>query len=139
MQLRSDEARSRLTGARVLRLATVDATGAPHAVPATFAVEGDTVVIAVDHKPKRHRDLKRLGNIEANPRVCVLADAYDDDWDRLWWVRGDGTARIVDGEEGRGAIDRLQEKYPQYRELRPEGPVIEIAITRWTGWRAAPG
>ncbi|RKN07220.1 TIGR03668 family PPOX class F420-dependent oxidoreductase [Streptomyces radicis] len=139
MQLTSDEARSRLTGARVLRLATVDATGAPHAVPATFAVEGDTVVIAVDHKPKRHRDLKRLRNIEANPKVCVLADAYDDDWDRLWWVRGDGTARIVDGENGREAIDRLREKYRPYRELRPEGPVIEIAITRWTGWRAAPG
>ena len=35
------------------------------------------------------------------------------------------------------AIAALVERYPQYRATRPDGPVIEIAVTRWSGWSAA--
>ena len=83
---------SRFASARVARLATVDAGGGPHVVPITFAVDGDVIWSAVDDKPKRSRELKRLANIRSNPAVSVLADHYDDDWTRLWWVRADGTA-----------------------------------------------
>ncbi|MFD5319333.1 TIGR03668 family PPOX class F420-dependent oxidoreductase [Streptomyces sp. NPDC127098] len=140
MQLTADSARQRVSEARVLRLATVDADGSPHQVPATFAAQGDTLVIAVDHKPKRHQNLKRLRNIAANPKVCVLVDRYDDDWSQLWWARGDGTARVLEGDARRGPVEWLSEKYEQYRDHPPEGPVIEITITRWTGWAFAdPG
>src|SRR5262249_12517357 len=47
------EARRRFAAARVARLATVAADGRPHLVPVTFAVRGDVLVTAVDHKPKR--------------------------------------------------------------------------------------
>ena len=68
----------------------------PHVVPCTFALLGDaTIVSAVDHKPKRTTALRRLANIAANPRVALLADHYDDDWEALWWARADGTARVV--------------------------------------------
>ncbi|TQS44729.1 TIGR03668 family PPOX class F420-dependent oxidoreductase [Cryptosporangium phraense] len=130
MQLSAAEARRRLTGARVVRLATADAAGVPHLVPATFAVVGETVLIAVDAKPKRHTRLKRLANIAENPRVSLLADHYDDDWEQLWWARADGTARVLDVP----APDPLVAKYPQYRERRPGGPMIEIEVTRWSGW-----
>ena len=64
--------------------------------PCTFALLGDaTIVSAVDHKPKRTTALRRLANIAANPRVALLADHYDDDWEALWWARADGTARVV--------------------------------------------
>jgi PPOX class probable F420-dependent enzyme len=119
--------------ARVARLATVDATGAPHVVPMVFAVVGDRIHTAVDSKPKRTRALRRLANIAAEPRVTVLADHYDEDWTRLWWVRADGTARVHDGDAE--ALAALTARYPQYREAAPAGPFIEITVARWSSWR----
>ena len=128
-------ARERLDGARVARLATVRPDGAPHVVPIVFALEGDVLYSAVDDKPKRSWRLQRLANIDEEARVSVLADAYDEDWSRLWWVRVDGRAEIVEpGPERERALDLLEARYPQYRERRPPGPVIRIEITSWTGW-----
>jgi PPOX class probable F420-dependent enzyme len=139
MRMTEDEARSRLAGARVARLATADDRGRPHIVPVTFDVDGDSVVIVVDAKPKRTTDLRRLRNIRANPYVSLLADHYEDDWAALWWVRADGTALVVEGEEERIApVRRLQARYPQYREMVPTGPVIAITVTAWSGWRFTP-
>ncbi|MGI5350714.1 TIGR03668 family PPOX class F420-dependent oxidoreductase [Streptomyces sp. CA-250714] len=135
------QAQQRFIAARVAHLATVGGDGQPHLVPVVFAVTGDTVVFAVDHKPKRSGRLKRLANIEANPRVCLLVDNYDEDWDLLWWVRADGTATVLPPADRSAASARyvslLAEKYrQQYGTCPPEGPVVEIAVTRWTGWRA---
>lgn len=146
-----DEARRRFLTARVARLATVDAEGRPHLVPVVFARHGDfaphhdEIVTVVDRKPKRSPRLKRLRNIAAHPAVCLLVDAYDEDWDRLWWVRADGDARILppDALEPRvrdeysAAIAPLREKYTPYRSQSPNGPVIVITVHRWHGWRAA--
>lgn len=131
-------ARERLSEARVARLATVAANGRPHLVPVVFAFENDTVFFAVDAKPKRTTRLRRLRNIAANPAVSLLADHYEEDWTRLWWVRVDGLARVVeDAEQARRAIDLLVTRYPQYRQARPPGPVVAIAVQSITGWAAA--
>ena len=132
------ELRARFAGRPVAHLATVRPDGGPHVVPITFAVSGDLVVTAVDHKPKRHRDLQRLRNIEADPRVAVLSDHYDDDWERLWWVRADGTAALVDAaaRTAAPALAALADRYPSYRARPPEGPVILITVHSWTGWSA---
>jgi len=120
---------------RVVRLATVDASGRPHLVVTTFALSGSTVYLVVDEKPKTTRDLKRLRNIRANPGVALLADHYDEDWTRLWWVRADGRAVIVeDPEVAAQALGLLAERYPQYRASRPGGPVIAVTVDAWTGW-----
>ncbi len=126
-----DEARERFAAARVARLATVTAGGVPHIVPICFAVDGDTILSAVDTKPKRTLDLKRLRNIAANPAVSVLVDFYDEDWTRVWWARADGTATVHDDQER--AVALLSARYPQFV---PAGRVIEIAVERWSGWRA---
>lgn len=127
--------RRRIADAKVARLATVGAGGKPHVVPITFAVDGDTIYFAVDAKPKRTTDLKRLRNIAANPSVSVLVDHYEDDWTRLWWVRVDGTARLLaDGAQAVRATDLLAARYPQYRRARPGGPVVAISIDRISGW-----
>ena len=34
-------------------------------------------------------------------------------------------------------IHLLEEKYWQYRQDRPEGPVIAVTVDRWTGWAYA--
>jgi PPOX class probable F420-dependent enzyme len=133
------EARARLAGARVARLATADASGRPHVVPVTFAVdrgESDTYIyIAIDHKPKTTTNLKRLRNIGENPAVSLLADYYAEDWAALWWVRVDGRAIVVAARAAaERPLDLLAAKYPQYRERRPDGPLIVIGAERWTGW-----
>ncbi|MER6950107.1 TIGR03668 family PPOX class F420-dependent oxidoreductase [Nonomuraea sp. NPDC000554] len=130
-----ERAREMFGGERVARLATADAEGTPHLVPVAFAVRADRVVTAIDHKPKTTADLRRLRNIRANPKVSLLADHYEDDWTRLWWVRADGPARVVeDGPERESALDWLAGKYDQYRRRRPEGPVIVVDVVRWSGW-----
>jgi PPOX class probable F420-dependent enzyme len=132
------EMRERFANARVARLATVDTDGQPHLVPCCFALIGDRVVSVVDAKPKRTQDLRRLANIRAQPRVSVLVDEYDEDWARLWWVRGDGAARVVvGGPEREQALDVLRAKYPQYQEQPPEGPVVEVTVDDWRGWSAS--
>ena len=133
-------ARERFASARVARLATVGEAG-PHIVPVVFALAGDTILHAVDHKPKRTAALKRLANLRADPRASLLADEYSDDWERLWWARADGTARILEpGEpEARDAVERLAERYPQYRRRPPEGPVVAVDVHRWSSWAAADG
>lgn len=134
-----DECRRRFGAADHAYLATVGPDGAPHLVPVVFDVEADQVVVVVDHKPKRTTALRRLRNIVANPQVCLLADGYDDDWDRLWWVRADGTAEVVDGgREHERAVARLQRRYRQYREVPPTGPVILTTVHRWSGWESHP-
>jgi len=106
-------------------------------VPATFALRGDRLVIAVDGKPKRHHNLRRLRNIAENSLVSALVDEYSDDWTQLWWARADGSAAIVEDADRQGPLDQLAEKYPQYRVDRPDGPVIEIVVARWSGWAFA--
>ena len=132
-------ARRRVSQARVARLATVRPDGTPHVIPITFAFAGSSIVTVVDDKPKSTRALQRLRNIEANPVVSILVDHYDDDWSRLWWVRGDGTARLV-GEERDGdhrdAVAALVGKYSPYRDRRPRGPVIIVTVDRWRSWSA---
>src|SRR4051812_49360507 len=102
------EARRRFAAARVARLATADADGRPHLVPLVFVVAGETIYSAVDAKPKRTTALRRLANVAANPRVAALVDHYDEDWAALWWVRADGTGRVLDaaGPEAREAVAR---------------------------------
>jgi len=126
----------RFAAARVARLATVDADGQPHLVPIVFVVTGDVLYSVVDGKPKRTTALRRLANVAANPKVSVLVDHYADDWRELWWVRADGTARIVpiDSAEGRTALRLLTARYPQYAETVPPGPVLAIDIARWVSW-----
>ena len=130
------EAKARFAEASVARLATADADGRPHVVPVVFVVHGDTIHSGVDEKPKRHSHLKRLRNIAANPAVTLLVDHYEDDWEKVWWVRADGQARIAEDENELDTIRReLTSKYPQYVELDLEiGGAIAIDVDRWSWW-----
>jgi PPOX class probable F420-dependent enzyme len=126
-----------VTAARVGHLATVSGDGVPHVVPICFALVGDVVYSCVDHKPKRSTLLRRIANIQATGRACLLVDTYDDDWSQLWWVRLDGRGRLVEASAERSAaLTALANKYPQYVEHPPVGPVIALDVTRFSGWSA---
>lgn len=144
-----DETRAFIESQRVARLATVDATGAPHIVPVCFALDGATLYTPIDEKPKDgdYRRLRRLRNIAANAAVQVLFDVYDDaDWSRLRYVQLRGRARIIEGgagettgEHARG-IELLRTRYPQYATMALElRPVIAIDVHRVVSWSASPG
>lgn len=138
--MRLDEATCRrlFGAARVARLASTGPTG-PHIVPIVFAIDGNTIVHAVDQKPKSSRMLQRLSNLATTPRTALLADRYADDWDTLWWVRADATAKIVEDPSALAdVVASLRERYPQYVDDPPAGPAVSFEVDRWTGWAASP-
>ena len=140
LNLEPAEARRRFAAVAVARLATVSPGGRPHLVPVTFAVDGDLIYSAVDAKPKMTTRLARLRNIAAEPRVAMLADHYEPDWDLLWWARADGSATVLAGAAEMAApLALLARRYPQYRAAPPGGPVIRVQVERWTGWAASAG
>ena len=106
-------------------------------MPIVFAIEAGTLYSAVDRKPKRSRTLRRIENARARPDVTILVDHYDDDWSRLWWIRLRGRARVLDhGEERDRALALLAEKYPQYRDEPPVGPVLAVDLSEVRDWQA---
>jgi PPOX class probable F420-dependent enzyme len=136
----TDAERRFLDSQRVARLATADASGAPHVVPVCFALGRDTAYIAIDRKPKRvaATALKRLRNIGENPRVALVIDRYDEDWSRLAWVMVRGRAEILsDGLEHAEALVLLRARYAQLAAMDlADRPVIAIRIERTTSWGA---
>jgi PPOX class probable F420-dependent enzyme len=129
------EMRARVAEARVARVGTIDENGRAHLVPIVFVILGDTLFSATDAAP---RPVKRLRNLEREPRVTVLVDLYDEDWSKVWWVRMRGTGRTVEGCLERDHARRLLwEKYPQFESVPPPeaaGPVMAVDVEEWSGW-----
>lgn len=158
--------RAFLERARVAALATVDDEGRPHAVPICYAVlesgespatagatepeqraadDGDVrIVSAIDEKPKATRELQRVRNVRANPRVTLLVDRYREDWSRLAWLQVRGRARMLephaaderaDALRHDAAVNALERKYDQYadHDLEPR-PIVSIRVGRTVSW-----
>lgn len=128
---------------RIAHLATVDASGQPMVVPVCFVREGEAIYSVVDLKPKgvAARRLKRLRNIQENPRVAIVVDDYSEDWGRLSYAMVSGEAVIMepsdDRDEHERAVIALRRKYPQYRSMRLEDrPIIRITPNRLKMWRS---
>lgn len=129
------EAWQRLRSAHSGVLGTVDVERGTHLVPVVYTpVEESRVVIAVDAKPKRSRRLRRLANIDRDPRVTLLVDCYSSDWTKLWWVRADGIASVRESVPA-DTERHHRNRYPQLdgHEL---GPWIDIQVGRVSGWAA---
>jgi PPOX class probable F420-dependent enzyme len=123
-------------------LTTIGERG-PHAVPIVFARAQGALWSPVDAKPKRGGELARLANVRGDPRVALLLTHYDEDWDRLWWLRADGRALVVSARDSASepALAALRAKYPQYERTGLIGPGarllrIEVAVLR--SWCASP-
>ncbi len=138
----SDAQRRFLDQSRVAHLATADRQGVPHLIPVCFCLDGLSLYITVDEKPKRTDiPLKRVRNIQENPAVAVTVDRWDEDWSRLGWIMLRGLAEILaDGAEHDRAQEQLLGRYPQYQgmNLAPL-PVIAVRIKRVLSWGALSG
>jgi PPOX class probable F420-dependent enzyme len=136
----TDWERDFLTRHRVAHLATMDGQGQPHVVPIVYAFDGEHLFTPIDEKPKRvgAYQLKRVRNIQANDRVAVIIDDYEEDWRRLAWVQIRGRALILtQGESYVTGIELLSRKYLQYQDMPLTGrPLIVISLERVVSWRA---
>ena len=137
--MQTAELRRRFAASPVAHLATVRPDGRPHVVPMVFALVDDTVYSAVDAKPKRSQRLQRVTNVRENPRCALLVDHYDDDWRRLWWVRADGRCDVVEEPSlTHPGIEALVQRFRQYIDDPPAGPLLVVSVQQWTGWAASP-
>lgn len=121
----------------VARLATVGPDGTPHVVPVCHVLDGETLYIAIDEKPKRPGVvLQRLRNLAARPAAAVVVDRYDQDWSRLGWVMLRGRAEILtEGAEHARAQAQARARYRQLRTMRLDLlPVIALRVARVTSW-----
>jgi len=124
---------------RVAHLATTTKRGAPHNVPICYAFDGKIIYTPIDRKPKRviPQRLRRIRNISGNPAICLVVDAYYEDWSRLRYVIVHGSAEIIyRGAERKRAVTVLRRKYGQYRKMHIEDrPVIRITPSKITAWK----
>src|SRR2546425_10132847 len=133
----TDRQRRFLDSSRVGHLATADRHGAPHLIPVCYAVDGASLYITVDEKPKRQDiPLKRVRNIIENPQAAFIVDRWDEDWRRLGWVMLRGAAEILaSGPEHDQAQRLIVARYPQLRAMRiADLPVIALRIARASDW-----
>lgn len=146
-----------LEGARRGFLATADAEGRPAAVPVCFALvaptgghdagdrgeggNGPWLATPLDEKPKAGapRELRRVRDVAANPRVALVVDRYDPDWTALAWVQVRGTARLLEPDDGGhgDAVAALAAKYDQYagHDLG-ERPLLRVDPGHVVSWGA---
>jgi PPOX class probable F420-dependent enzyme len=121
------------------RLATVDMRGQPHAVPICYALLDGVLYTPIDEKPKTGdpRELRRIRNILANPKICLLVDHYEDeDWSKLAWLQVRGAASLVEDEAERArALAALRARYRQYQTMDLESlPLLKLTPTQLVGW-----
>ena len=128
-----------LREARVAHLGLLDDKDRPRVLPVTFALAADRLYSVVDQKPKRvaGSELARVRFLRRRPSAALTVDRYDDDWTRLAWVQVLGRVDVLDVSAGAAAVDALCGKYPQYRDRRPQGPLLRLTPRRALWWSAA--
>lgn len=128
----TSELRAFLERARRAHLATASGDGAPHVVPVCFALLDDvTLVFAIDDKPKAPgRRLKRLRNLDENPRFALVVDHWDENWSRLGYVLVSGRAgELGDPARRTLALQALRARYPQYVAMGLDERHAIVALT----------
>ena len=123
--------------ARVAHLSTVRPAAYPTSSRSCSPWSGHAVL-------GRRREAQALhapaaaGERRAQPRCALLVDHDEDDWRRLWWVRADGAAEVVEAPPAEHpGIQALVQRFPQYRDEPPSGPLLVVTVQRWTGWASA--
>lgn len=123
---------------RVARLGLVDSDDEPRVMPVTYVVWDGAVWSVVDQKPKRGEgELARLRWLRRHPRAALTVDHYSDDWSELAWVQVLGAVEILPASAHVDALAALNERYPQYVDQAPPGPLLRLTPQRILLWRAA--
>jgi nitroimidazol reductase NimA-like FMN-containing flavoprotein (pyridoxamine 5'-phosphate oxidase superfamily) len=118
---------------RVVSVATSMPDGSPHVVPISPVLDLDRIVFATEG------DTVKARNLRNDDRVCLSADAYDEDWSKLRSVVVFGRAQLIEaGFEWERARNLLYDKYPQYPSEAPieEGStlIVDVTLDRIVTW-----
>ena len=140
MRLSTRRCEELLRRAERATLATLHPVRGVDAVPACFSYDGGRIAVPIDRvKEKSGSVLRRVRNLEADPRASLLCDHWEqNDWSRLWWVRASLEWAADSGEpELEVLLELLEQKHRQY-EGRPFADVLVFRVTGLTGWAAGP-
>ncbi len=125
-----DAVKEFIRAAPVCRIASVRASGSPHAIPVCPAFDGDSTV---------YIDVAIAGvtakALVANPEAVALFDQYYDDWSKLQAVALRCRAEPVEGDELERAWVLFGEKFPQGAAIG-WSPRLTLALRLrgWTEW-----
>ncbi len=146
MQLNPQQLSHVLAAWPVARFASVGEQGQPHLIPIVFVYVDGVIHSPIDGKPKRGGTLQRLRNVARHASASVLLDHYDVNWQRLWWLRINGSATVESAvRDSTIDFDRIARelctKYPQYRsvDVYRDTPTLLCLRPGWhTAWSAEP-
>ena len=134
-----------ITSARIGHLSTASSTLQPYVTPVVFIVQKNNIFVPLDNKPKTKnvKQLKRVKNIEENPKVSFLVDHYEEDWTNLWFVMIIGNAMLVEmngktqelRKEFRKIHSMFLKKYSQYTKFSIGNIYIKIRIDKTIYWK----
>jgi PPOX class probable F420-dependent enzyme len=125
-----DDVRALLAKPNPAVVATLRSDGAPVSVATWYLLEGDRILLNMDHTRVRLEHLRR------DPRVTltVLDEAS-------WYTHVSLVGSIVEmyDDEGLADIDRLSIHYGGQPYRNRESPRVSawMAVERWHGWGAA--
>lgn len=110
------------------RLATASKDGRPHVVPVIYVLDGEEIIVAVDYKTKK------LKNLRENRNVALVVDTYRPN--RGLMVEGD--CEILErGKEYLRLLQILFDRFEFYRRdpwREGESPILKIHPTKCVMW-----
>jgi PPOX class probable F420-dependent enzyme len=126
----SEGLRERLAKPNPAVIATLGADGQPISVATWYLLDGDRLLVNMDHRRKR------LSHLRRDPRVSLTV-LDTDDWYTHISIQGRVTELAEDTDLAQ--IDRIATHYTGRRyQIRDRGRVNAwIEVDRWHGWGAA--
>jgi PPOX class probable F420-dependent enzyme len=117
-----------LRGHELCRLATASKDAKPHVVPVIYALDGESIVIAIDYGTKKLRNLKE------NKRVALVVDEYRPNHA----VMVEGDCEILErGKEYLRLLQILFDRFEYYRKNpwdEGESPILKVKPTKAVMW-----
>ena len=107
-------------GKNLATVVTLMPDGQPQALLTWVDTDGEHILVNTEPQRQRARNLRR------DPRITVLIHSAEDPWD---WseVRGH-VVDVVGGDEARGHIDELSERYAGRAYGNPIGPQGRVIL-----------
>jgi PPOX class probable F420-dependent enzyme len=110
------------------RIATASKDGQPHVTPVIYALDGEDIVIAIDYREKK------LRNLRENPRVALVVDEYHPNKGLMV----EGECEILErGKEYLRLQRVLYDEFEYYRNnpwKEGESPILKIKPTKAVRW-----
>jgi PPOX class probable F420-dependent enzyme len=110
------------------RLATASKDAKPHVVPVIYALDGENIIVAIDYKTKK------LRNLRENPRAALVVDEYRPNHALMV----EGECEILErGKEYLRLLHILFDKFAYYRNNpwgEGESPILKMKPTKAVSW-----